>query len=112
MRLLLVSLIATSLYAEETSIIDSLNQILPKTVFSIDHKHRTKDIIQAYDLLKREKPTLKVALRTTEGSFFENVTELTAASGGTLLFVKNLSKHGSKYTILPVEEIAEINYSN
>ncbi len=98
---------AISLQAEETPSIP-----LPKAIFPIDHTRRTADMFQAYDVLKKDKPTLKIALRTTSGAIYANVTELMAASGGTLLFVKNLSQQGSKYTILPVEEIAEINYSN
>jgi hypothetical protein len=91
---------------------DVVNTVLPQAIFPIDHKHRTSDIVQAYDLLRKDKPTLKIALRTSGGVIFANVTELSAASGGTLLFVKNLSQQGAKYTILPVEEVAEINYSN
>lgn len=102
MKLILACVAAISLQATE----------LPKAIFPIDHLHRTADIVQAYDLLKRDKPTLKITLRTTTGAVYANVTELTAASGGTLLFVKNLSQQGSKYTILPIEEVAEINYSN
>ncbi len=99
---LLACLTAMSLHATE----------LPKAIFPIDHKQRTADIVQAYELLKKDKPTLKIALRTTAGAIYANVSELTSASGGTLLFVKNISQQGSKYTILPVEEVAEINYSN
>ena len=65
-----------------------------------------------YELLKKDKPTLKISLRTTAGVIYTNISELTAASGGTLLFVKNISQQGSKYTVLPVEEVAEINYSS
>jgi hypothetical protein len=88
------------------------DEALPKAIFPIDHKNRSSDILQAYELLRKDKPTLKITLRTSAGTVYANVTELTAASGGTLLFVKNLSQQGAKYTILPVEEVAEINYSN
>jgi hypothetical protein len=104
MKLILACLAAISLQAAEP--------VLPKAIFPIDHTRRTSDFVQAYDLLRKDKPTLKITLRTSSGAVFANVTELTAASGGTLLFVKNLSQQGSKYTILPVEEVAEINYSN
>jgi hypothetical protein len=102
-----VCLAAISLQAAEP-----LTTSLPQAIFPIDHTRRTSDIVQAYDLLRKDKPTLKIALRTSSGAIYANVTELSAASGGTLLFVKNLSQQGSKYTILPVEEVAEINYSN
>jgi hypothetical protein len=100
--------LATSILHAEEPLISSL----PKAIFPIDHVRRTSDIVQAYEVLKKDKPTLKIALRTTSGAIHANVTELVAAAGGTLLFVKNLSQQGSKYTILPVEEVAEINYSN
>ena len=83
-----------------------------KSIYTIDPKNRSADLIQAYDLLKKEKPTLKISLRTANGSILANVTDLAAASKGTLLFAKIQSNIGPKVVILPVEEVLEIYYSS
>jgi len=81
-----------------------------KSVLFIEPKNRASDYVQAFELLRKDKPILKVALRTTGGSTL-NISELTASSNGTLLFVKVAGNSGSKYLIIPIEEIMEIAYS-
>ncbi|MBM3183708.1 MAG: hypothetical protein FJZ64_00155 [Chlamydiae bacterium] len=81
-----------------------------RTTLLIDPKQRAKDYIQAFELLRREKPTLKVNVMTKTGPLL-NVSEIAAADNGTLLFIKMPSNQGTKYLILPIEEIQEIVYS-
>lgn len=82
-----------------------------KCVIVIDPKVRGSDYIQAFDYLRRDKPTMKIVIRTTGGTQFYNVTDLSATTGGTLLLVKYLSNQGNKTQIVPVEDIVEIAYS-
>lgn len=82
-----------------------------KSFMMIDPKVRANDYVHAFDLLRRDKPTLKIVIRTTSGMTFFNVTDLSVTQGGTLFLVKFLSTQGSKTQILPVEEIVEIAYS-
>lgn len=83
----------------------------PGSFVTIDPKGRAHDYIEAFELLRKEKPTLKVGMKLQDGTFFGNVTDLSAAGSGTLLFVKILSSQGARYMIVPVEQVAEINYS-
>ena len=76
----------------------------------IDPKQRAKDYIQAFELLRKEKPALKVNAQTTTGTL-ANISELSAADNGTLLFIKVPSNQGTKYSIVPIEELQEIVYS-
>lgn len=81
-----------------------------KSVLFIDPKSRAADYMQAFELLRKDKPTLKVQLKTSGGAAIQ-ITELTASASGTLLFVKIPASSGSKYMIVPIEDIQEISYS-
>lgn len=82
-----------------------------KGVMLIDPKARATDYIQVFDLLRRDKPTLKIAIRAQNGQILNNVIDLSTTHNGTLFIVKVMSNQGTKYQFLPVEEILEINYS-
>jgi hypothetical protein len=81
-----------------------------KNVIVIDPKVRANDYINAFDLLKKDKPTLKIMVRTTN-QILSNVTEISTTPGGTLLIIKLVSSQGSKTQIVPVEEILDVSYS-
>jgi hypothetical protein len=81
-----------------------------KSTIVIDSKARAGDYVQAFDFLRKDKPTLRIALQTTE-TLFSGVADLVAASGGTLLMAKVPSNQGYKTVIIPVEQILEISYS-
>lgn len=82
-----------------------------KGVMLIDPKARASDYIQVFDLLRRDKPTMKIMIRGQNGQTLNNVTDLSTTHNGTLFIVKVMSNQGTKYQFLPVEEILEINYS-
>jgi len=76
----------------------------------IDPKSRAHDYTQAFELLRREKPTLKINIKTASG-LLANVSELLAAENGTLLLVKVPFTQGTKFLIVPIEDVQEIAYS-
>lgn len=81
-----------------------------KNIMVIDPKARASDYVQAFDFLRKDKPTLRIMIRTAD-TLFTGVTDITASTGGTLLMVKVLSTQGSRTQIIPIEQILEINYS-
>ena len=81
-----------------------------KSILSIDPKNRASDYVQAFELLRKEKPSTKINLRISTGGPLV-LSELTASSHGTLLFAKVSTNSGAKYLIIPIEEIVEIAYS-
>lgn len=83
-----------------------------KSVLFIDPKNRATDYVQAFELLRKDKPSVKITLKTSGNIVMPNIGELTASSNGTLLFVKVPSNQGSKYIVIPIEEIVEIAYSS
>lgn len=118
MRQLLFFALATSLVAQEAEKPPATPPpatnfpLTPqsKSLITLDAKARANDYVHAFDMLKKDKPTLKIMVRTTSNTF-SNVTDIAATQGGTLLLVKLLSTQGSRIQIVPIEEIVEINYS-
>lgn len=116
MKYAILILLAISLSAQETPPLPAANPVITsmnnnKSVIVIDPKVRADDYVQAFDFLRRDKPTQKIVIRTTTGMTYFNVTDLSITKGGTLFLVKFLSTQGSKTQILPLEEIVEIAYS-
>src|SRR5690606_20657852 len=81
-----------------------------KSVMVIDPKARGADLAQAFDLLRKNSPTQKIAMRVANAQL-TNLTDLTLSSNGTLLFVKVLSSQGSRTLVIPVEQVMELSYS-
>ena len=81
-----------------------------KTLMMIDPKDRAKDYLYAFDLLKKDKPSLKMMIRTPHATY-NNISELVLSPQGTLIIIKNLSNQGSKIQIIPIEDMVEVNYS-
>ena len=106
--------LAAALAAQEPSVPEKATLPLgsdpEKSVLFIDPKNRANDYMQAFELLHKDKPTLKINLRTKGGMTIQ-VNEMTASSSGTLIFAKVPANSGSKYLIIPIEEIAEVSYS-
>lgn len=82
----------------------------PRNLIVIEPKSRAKDYAQAFELLRKEKPSLKINIQTSAGTL-ANVAELTPAENGTLMLVKVPFTQGTKYLIVPIEDIKEIAYS-
>lgn len=82
-----------------------------KSLLLIDPKGRSQDYAQAFDLLRKDRPTQKIMVQLSNGMVLSSVTEVTSSQNGTLLMIKYSSNSGNKYQIVPVEEISEIGYS-
>lgn len=81
-----------------------------KSVMLIDPKARASDFAQAFDFMRKDRPTQKIMIRTTTSELM-NVTDITPSSAGTLLLVKTLSSQGVRTTIVPIEQILGVSYS-
>ncbi|MBX7067057.1 MAG: hypothetical protein K1X28_07490 [Parachlamydiales bacterium] len=114
MKTLAFLLIANALLAQDAA--KPLNQSAAaldtssRSVMIIDPKSRASDFAQAFDFLRKDRPTQKIVIRTMTSELL-NVTDVSPSSGGTLLMVKILSSQGVRTMIVPVEQITEIGYS-
>jgi hypothetical protein len=82
-----------------------------RSVLVIDPKARANDWMQAFDLLRKDKPTAKMMVRTLSGQTLSNISDLSVTQGGTLFMLRIVSNQGYKYQFLPVEELLEVTYS-
>ena len=82
-----------------------------RSTLVIEAKARADDIVKSYDLLKREKPTLRISAHTYSGVVLSNITEITAMPNGTLLLFRTSSTQGVKNTFVPVDDVIDLFYS-
>lgn len=78
---------------------------------SIEAKARSEDILRAYDLLKKEKPTLKISARTYSGQTLNNIVDMTAMPNGTLLLFRISSTQGVKNQFVSVDDLLDLFYT-
>src|SRR5271156_4104758 len=103
---ILILFAATTLLAQEPPKMPStapaaISLSAGKSTFIIDPKARSSDLIQAFDQLRKDKPTLKILVRTPSTTF-SGVTDISATTGGTLLLLKVLSNQGARIQVVPV----------
>lgn len=101
----------SALFAQEATPTAAAASTMNRSLVMIDPKGRSNDYVQAFDFLRKDKPTQKIMVRIMNGMTLSNVTEITAAQSGTLLMIKFLSNSGNKIQIVPIEDIMELNYS-
>lgn len=116
MKSLSILLLAASLAAQEPAapkpaISPGAADPSSKSTLLIDAKARASDYIQAFEMLRKDKPTLKIVISMASGLAIGNVTEIASTVNGTLLLIKSASTAGNKYQIVPIEEIKELAYS-
>lgn len=116
MKFFPVLLAAASLAGQEpaapkTSLSPGAADASTKSTLLIDAKARASDYVQAFEMLRKDKPTLKIMIHMAGGSSISNVTEISSTANGTLVLIKSASTTGNKYQIVPIEEIKELSYS-
>lgn len=100
-----------ALAAEETPQ-QSSPPLLPgsRSMIVIEAKARSDDVVKAYELLKREKPTLKISARTVSGQILSNIADITPMPNGTLLLFRLSTNLGVKNQFISVEDVADLFY--
>ncbi len=116
MKFFPVLLMAASLAAQEPlapkpAISPGAADPASKSTLLIDAKARAGDYVQAFEMLRKDKPTLKIMIHMASGLSISNVTEISSTANGTLVLIKSASTTGNKYQIVPIEEIKELAYS-
>ncbi len=81
-----------------------------KSMMLIDPKARANDFAQAFEFLRKDKPTQKIQIRTSN-TVLQSVSEVSASSGGTFLMIKLLTNQGVRVEFVPIEQVMEIQYS-
>ena len=82
-----------------------------RSTILIEAKGRSDDIVKAYDLLKKEKPTLRISAHTYSGAPLSNIIEIIAMPNGTLLLFRISSTQGVKNVFVSVDDVIDLFYS-
>lgn len=81
-----------------------------KTTILIQAKARADDLVQAFEMFKKEKPTFRIAARLSNGSTLSDILELTAMPNGTLFIAKTSTSMGQKSQIISVDDIVDFYF--
>lgn len=81
-----------------------------KASLIIDPKMRSLDYLQAYDALRKEKPSNKICITLLDGSVFSNIIEMQQMTNNTLFLVRYNSPQGVKLQAIELELIQSIGY--
>jgi hypothetical protein len=74
-------------------------------------KARADDIVKAYDLFKRDKPTFRISVHTYSGQILSNILDITALPNGTFLLIKLSAQQGTKMQLVPVDDFQDLFYA-
>lgn len=86
------------------------NKQVTKNPLIIDPKMRALDYQQAYETLRKEKPSNKVCITLMNGSIFSNIIEMQRMANSTLFLIRYNSPQGIKIQAVELELIQSIGY--
>ena len=88
----------------------SVEEVHKKNTLVIDPTMRALDYQQAYETLKKEKPSNKVCITLLNGSILTNIIEMQKMSSSTLFLIRYNSPQGIKVQAVDLESIVGIGY--
>lgn len=83
---------------------------IDKSTIVIQPKARADDLVKAYEMFKKEKPTYRISARLANGQILGNLIELTPMPNGTLFVVKSTTAIGTNTQVFSVDEIIDFFY--
>jgi hypothetical protein len=93
--------------AEQTA---ALSRPMGRSTILIEAKARAEDIMKAYDMMKKEKPTLRIAAHTENGPVLANIVDITIMPNGTWLLFRLSSSQGTKNQFVSVDDVIDLYY--
>jgi len=88
----------------------SAEEVHKKNNLVIDPTMRALDYQQAYEVLKKEKPSNKVCITLLNGSTLSNIIEMQKMASSTLFLIRYNSPQGIKVQAVELESIVGIGY--
>lgn len=81
------------------------------SIIFIEAQDRSDDFIQAFQTLKKDKPSATVSAHLKNGKTVMNVLEIHPMSKGTLLLLKVAVPQGTEMQIVSIDELARFSHS-
>jgi hypothetical protein len=79
-----------------------------KHLMIIDPKLRAMDYQQAFELLRKEKTSGKVAFELANGKAISNIIDLTLMGNGTMILFRYNTPQGIQFQIVNLEDIVSL----
>lgn len=76
----------------------------------IDPKARANDLLQAFDILRKEKNSSKVYFQISGDRTISNIIDMSLMNNGNLILFRYNSPQGIQLEAIPVEDIVSINH--
>ena len=92
-----------------TSIASSVSNSNQKDIIVIDPNQRSQDFTQAYEIIKKGKSPQSIFFHTSDGKSITNVVEMMPMNNGTLILFKVMTTMGTKYELIPIEQLVSIS---
>ena len=90
--------------------LSSAEETYRKNSLMIDPTMRALDYQQAFETLRKEKPSNKVCISLLNGSTLSNIIEMQKMSSSTLFLIRYNSPQGIKIQVVELESIIGIGY--
>jgi hypothetical protein len=104
---------STQKMAAEKKEIEALSQMHEsggRSTMIIDPKARATDYVKAWQMLKQEKSTSKVAFTLAGGKRIANVIEMTPMPGDTLIVFRYSTPQGVRFQVVAIEDILGVSH--
>ncbi len=79
-----------------------------KGIMAIDPKLRSADLMQAFEVLRREKTTAKVIFQLANGKLLSNIIEMSLMTNGSIILFRYNTPQGIQLQVVPTEEIVSL----
>jgi hypothetical protein len=103
----LIAILANPLFGEEKA---KVAMETKKNTLQIDPTLRALDYQQAFEALRKEKPSHKVCVSLENGTVFSHIIEMQRMTNGTLFLLRYNSPQGIKLQVVELESIINIGY--
>lgn len=95
---------------EEPKILPVPSSQLPqRSIMIVQSKEKAADLINAFELLKKEKPSTKIFFKLYSGKTITNIIDVSMLDNGTLILFKVPTSQGTKSIVVATEDIEEIS---
>lgn len=81
-----------------------------RSIMMIDPKQRAADYVRAWESLKMEKSTAKVAFTLADGSEISNIIDIKPMPNDTLVLFRYTSPKGVLFQVVEIENITGITH--
>ncbi len=99
-----------SILMTSTAGLSAAEESYRKNSLMIDPTMRALDYQQAFETLRKEKPSNKVCISLLNGSSLSNIIEMQKMSSSTLFLIRYNSPQGIKIQVVELESIMGIGY--